>query len=292
MAKINPIRNINDFQTSIQGLHRGRVVDVRDPYQRGRARVYCYGFHGDLDGLNIDALPWAEVALPQRGANCPPELDDRVVVGFENADPDHPIILGYWKAIPAGRGKFPSSAATGTEIRPEGWHSRDNYPEGQIVASSGAGNTIWFEDKYVGSTFASVMQQENTSGRVFKMRSFHLNAKPYATQDTFPSGTGALLQMSKVGPNTPLRDGTTPQTDPVSGAVEWGDQSTYHKMMSDAQDFSLDIMDQGDIDIVSHSGNMQRIRQGSDSILLNGGVSITGPSIALQMTQCPKRWDG
>jgi phage protein D/phage baseplate assembly protein gpV len=69
----------------------GTVTNVDDPDKLGRAKVKFV----DLDNTESQ---WAFVASPgagaSRGLECPPEVGDTVVVGFEHDDKRRPIVLG------------------------------------------------------------------------------------------------------------------------------------------------------------------------------------------------------
>jgi uncharacterized protein involved in type VI secretion and phage assembly len=74
----------------------GIVTNVNDPDKLGRVRVKYpslpAGSGGDLESS------WAQMvtlgASNQRGALMLPEIDDEVIVGFENGDARRPLILG------------------------------------------------------------------------------------------------------------------------------------------------------------------------------------------------------
>jgi phage protein D/phage baseplate assembly protein gpV len=79
------------------GLQVGIVTDNADPQGLGRVRV-------QLPALsNTYETGWAPVlapgAGPQRGLCFLPEVNDQVVVGFWEGDPQHPFVLGgLWSA--------------------------------------------------------------------------------------------------------------------------------------------------------------------------------------------------
>ena len=284
---------------AINGENKGIVVDVRDPWQLGRVRVWCYGVMGDLAGLNVAALPWAECCPSMRGT-APPEIFDRVIVTFESGDRDHPMIKGYWYGNPPGGGRLPHTGKTGTDIRPEGWHNHSLYPESRVISMSGAGNGIWTEDKLVGGkNLASVVQIEDTAGKVIKTRSFHLGVSGYATQPQLPQGSGALANTT-IQPNTPLRDGLTPVSDAVSGSIEMGSQQVYRSMINDSDKFSIDQLSQaGDtsddsISVQSMYGVTHQISQGGATVTLcdqNISINAQDNITIFNQANLPKRWD-
>ena len=68
------------------------VTDANDPDNAGRVKVRYSGIHGEVES------PWARVvslgAGQQRGAVFYPEVNDEVLVGFENSDTRRPVVLG------------------------------------------------------------------------------------------------------------------------------------------------------------------------------------------------------
>jgi uncharacterized protein involved in type VI secretion and phage assembly len=72
----------------------GLVTDVVDPDQQGRVKVTFPWLSSDtVDG------GWAPVVRPmagkERGFFYVPEVDDEVLVAFEQGDVDHPMVLGF-----------------------------------------------------------------------------------------------------------------------------------------------------------------------------------------------------
>jgi phage baseplate assembly protein gpV len=76
----------------IDGVVRGKVVDVLDPLCVGRVRVQA----DVVDSLQ--PLPWSRVAVPMAGpfagSYALPNLGDEVLVAFENGDVDQPYVIG------------------------------------------------------------------------------------------------------------------------------------------------------------------------------------------------------
>lgn len=91
------------------GVVVGTVMDVNDPEGQGRVRVRYPWMGGESDGY------WAPVATlmagDNRGSWFMPELEDEVLVAFEQGDTNHPFIIGFlWN----GRDKPPQ---TDTKVR-------------------------------------------------------------------------------------------------------------------------------------------------------------------------------
>jgi hypothetical protein len=283
-------------QTITYGVYKGIVVDVRDPAQLGKIRVFIYSLMGDVAGINVDTIPWCEVANVGRQYG-PPEIWDRAIVTFEAGNKKAPLVIGYWRANPAGRGKLPYSSQFGSEIRPEAWHSRGLYPEARIISADGPGNVLWTEAKLLsGKSLASLIQFEDTGGKEIKIRSFHKSATPYVQNDSAPSGVGALLNFTDK--LTPTRDGLGTVTDPVSGSIEFYQQNVNRVMQSSTTDFTVDQMSQmGDngigVEQSSAGGVMHRTRQGSASLnLFNNSLAlVSATSFLPAIYQTPRRWD-
>jgi uncharacterized protein involved in type VI secretion and phage assembly len=75
------------------GVVVGKVTNNRDPLYLGRVKVSIPSLFGEADESN-----WATVMTPmageQFGVYFLPEIDDRVLVAFENGMPDSPYVLG------------------------------------------------------------------------------------------------------------------------------------------------------------------------------------------------------
>jgi uncharacterized protein involved in type VI secretion and phage assembly len=74
------------------GLMVGIVTDNKDPKGWGRVRVKLPAVSDEHTSY------WARVvsigAGSNRGLDCLPEIDDEVLIGFENGDPDRPYVIG------------------------------------------------------------------------------------------------------------------------------------------------------------------------------------------------------
>jgi len=79
--------------SKVYGVVTGKVLDVNDPAQQGRVKVRFPWLGGDNEGY------WAPVATMmaggRRGSWFMPEVDDDVLVAFEQGDVDHPYIVGF-----------------------------------------------------------------------------------------------------------------------------------------------------------------------------------------------------
>jgi len=78
-----------------QAAYLAQVVSLTDPQSHNRVQVRLIAFD---DCTNQDAPLWARVVCPfagnNRGAFLMPEVDDEVLVVFQNGDPSYPLILG------------------------------------------------------------------------------------------------------------------------------------------------------------------------------------------------------
>lgn len=123
----------------------GVVEDIKDPYEMGRVRVRCIGFHTDDKNLiKTEDLPWATPLMPVNSASmsgigfsATGILQGSWVVGFFRDGPSaqDPIILGtipsstvkvdYAKGFSDPDGKYPLSLADITDT------------EGNIITRAG-----------------------------------------------------------------------------------------------------------------------------------------------------------
>jgi uncharacterized protein involved in type VI secretion and phage assembly len=82
---------------TVNGVIIGIVTDLEDPDQMGRIKV-------EFPTLNQDTSNWARIAAPMsgkdRGFQFMPEVDDEVLVAFDNGDVNNPYILGFlWNGV-------------------------------------------------------------------------------------------------------------------------------------------------------------------------------------------------
>jgi len=79
----------------LQAAYLAQVVSLTDPQSLNRVQVRLIAFD---DCTNQDAPMWARVVCPfagnNRGAFLMPEVDDEVLVVFQNGDPSYPLVLG------------------------------------------------------------------------------------------------------------------------------------------------------------------------------------------------------
>ncbi|WP_139559725.1 phage baseplate assembly protein V [Methylotetracoccus oryzae] len=87
----------------LHAAYLARVVSLDDPERLNRIQVRLIGFD---DCTNQDAPLWARVVCPfagkDRGAFLIPDLDDEVLVVFQNGDPSYPLVVGgLWNGASA-----------------------------------------------------------------------------------------------------------------------------------------------------------------------------------------------
>ena len=123
--KIEPREKFN-------GMYRGKVVDVDDPYKKGRIRIEVFGV---FDDLPVDTLPWAIFADPLMGGQenlggfIVPDMDSHVWLFFEEGDHTQPVYFAGAPARPHG----PPEATNG------------EYPRNKVFRTK-AGHVIEIDD--------------------------------------------------------------------------------------------------------------------------------------------------
>ncbi len=122
-------------RTLFTDLQTGLVVDTDDPDQLGRVKIK---FHWNVkDASKAAPEIWVRVLTPhageKKGFYCLPEVDDEVLIGYEQGNPSLPLILG--------------SLYNGKDIppvdHPVGWKGADNNLK---LFRTKSGNEIYFSD--------------------------------------------------------------------------------------------------------------------------------------------------
>ncbi len=95
-------------QGLVRGVVTGLVTNLNDPENLGRVKVK-YAWLGDIES------DWLRVATPMagpsRGLLCLPEVNDEVLIAFEQGDVNHPYVIGAL------------------------WNSKDKPPKGNSAVS-------------------------------------------------------------------------------------------------------------------------------------------------------------
>lgn len=96
----------------LQVPYLARVVSLDDPEKMSRVQVRLIAYD---DFTDQDAPMWARVVCPfagkDRGAFLMPDVEDEVLVLFQNGDPSYPLILG---------GLWNGTSTTPATLGPEG----------------------------------------------------------------------------------------------------------------------------------------------------------------------------
>jgi len=281
------------------GVHKGIVVDNRDPWGIGLCRVYIYPLHGDFKGIDLSSSLWA---YPGNPFHQPPDKFTKVLVSFDSGGRDSPpIYFGCWTAVQSGRGSLPHENDAGTDTRPEGQWAHDLYPESVIAGKTGDGNVIWLVDKLLnGSALESSINVEDSGGKQITVWSFHDDWKgfcppKYQRVDAFKDEDGnCTLDNVTIPPFVGKRTGyDDPVTDVAPGAIEFELQNTYRQSLQDDNDYAEDFLQQSDVNITFLDGDMmvQQTGQGSlsgmeDCLYLQSKETVFVP----QLFSVPRDW--
>ena len=128
----------------IHGVVVGTVKDVADPSGEGRIRVAFPWMGGSNQSY------WAPVATLMsgngRGSWFMPEVDDEVLVAFDQEDVDHPYVLGFlWN----GQDKPPETSSHKRLLKSVKGHTillDDSDGSGKIEITTGGGLKITMDD--------------------------------------------------------------------------------------------------------------------------------------------------
>jgi uncharacterized protein involved in type VI secretion and phage assembly len=135
----------------LQAAYLAQVVSLNDPEGRNRVQVRLIAFD---DCANQDAPLWARVVCPfagaDRGAFFLPDVDDEVLVMFQNGDPSYPLVIGgLWNGAAA-----PPADITGGQNRYKVIRSKngvkltldDQQGQERFVVETPGGQKVTLED--------------------------------------------------------------------------------------------------------------------------------------------------
>ncbi len=174
----------------IDSLMVGVVSNLNDPDQYGRVRVKFPTLGTATAGEEIESF-WARVAAPfagaQRGMMFYPEIGDEVLVGFEDGDPAHAVIVG---ALWNGTEKPPLSQS----------NLHDNGTLKQRMIKTRAGHEILIED----TAGSEKIQIKDKIGAFVLLDSANklIHLKDSAGNEVMLDGQGRSVIMKSVGAMT------------------------------------------------------------------------------------------
>lgn len=130
---------------TIPGVVTGIVMDVDDPNKVGRVRV-------KFPWLNAEYRSnWIPIAAPmsgkRRGHFFMPEIEDEVLVAFEQGNFDHPFVVGFlWNGVDTP----PETELKNRVILTPGGHTlrfEDKDGAKKVVLKSNAGHRVELDDQ-------------------------------------------------------------------------------------------------------------------------------------------------
>ncbi len=135
-------------QTPFTDLQTALVVDTDDPEKLGRIKVK---FQWNVkDGSKAEPEIWVRVLAPhageKKGFYCLPEVDDEVLIGYEQGNPSWPLVLG---SLYNGKDVPPVD-------HPVGWKGSENNLK---LFRTKSGNEIYFSDNS-GSEAVVIVQKD------------------------------------------------------------------------------------------------------------------------------------
>lgn len=134
---------------AMRGVSVGIVTNNRDPEGQGRVKL-TYPWR-DAD----DESDWARTAMPMagegRGTYFLPEVDDEVLVAFEDGDIHHPYVLGsLWNGAdtpPADNADGKNDVRKITSRKGHEVELNDGDGGGRVVITTAAGHRIVLDDE-------------------------------------------------------------------------------------------------------------------------------------------------
>lgn len=126
------------------GVVPGIVKNLADPEGLGRIELQ---FNKIPDAIRSS---WARVAAPlagnSRGAFLMPEIDDEVLVAFEDGDFDHPYVVGFlWNGVDVP----PETTNQNRIIKTPGGHQlrfEDTAGQKKVILTSDGGHRVEIDD--------------------------------------------------------------------------------------------------------------------------------------------------
>jgi len=151
---------LNRAPAWLQAAYLARVVSLDDPQSLNRVQVRLIAFD---DCANQDAPLWARVVCPfagqDRGAFLMPDVDDEVLVLFQNGDPSYPLVLGgLWNGSATAPASFENGqnrykvirSKNGVKLTLDDQQGQETFiaetPAGQKITLKDGPGTITIED--------------------------------------------------------------------------------------------------------------------------------------------------
>jgi len=155
-----------DGSDTVKGVRVAKVRSNQDPENLGRVKLAFPWRDAD------DESYWARIATEMTGADYGtyflPEVGDEVLVGFENGDIHHPVVIG---SLYSGQRKPPENNADGSndirKIETRSGHvvEFDDGDDGKVTIETDAGHEIVLDDES-GSESVTI---EDKSGNTVEM---------------------------------------------------------------------------------------------------------------------------
>jgi len=247
----------------VAAVQRAKVMDNNDPEKLGRIRVQFLW----QEAQNPDLMtPWIRIAQPHggddKGFYFIPEIDEEVMVDFENANAEKPFVVGtlyHGKQLPGH--KWPTESNDIKAIRTRNGHTIEIHDEGK----DGFIRIYDHEKENYILTFS-------TDEKLIKLESTG-NIELYAENDIILDAKNNIIQKAKKN-----RLSTIGEVDDVS--TKSHNYKAKNNIYIEGESYFVTGKDKAVID----SGNLAQIQSDSTANVLGNSSVLVGSSSEVEIS--------